>query len=77
MLAVQQMLADAGAIQGFLNCADNLTLYALSSTINGWLLDQGGWYVFVQVVFVGVVRVVTLCNWPIADHKPVLNCVQS
>ena len=59
---MQQMLADAGAIQGFLNCADNLTLYALSSTINGWLLDQGGWYVSPQRFLVGAFRVVVLYN---------------
>ena len=32
----------AAGIMGAVNCADNLTLYALSATLNGWLLDNGG-----------------------------------
>eukprot|EP01045_Picozoa_sp_COSAG04_P012947 COSAG04_NODE_893_length_9595_cov_4.687763_3_plen_293_part_00 len=41
-IMIEMSAKYAAAIQGAVNCADNLTLYALSSTLNGMFLDAGG-----------------------------------
>ena len=41
-MMIEMSAKYAAAIQGAVNCADNLTLYALSATLNGLFLDSGG-----------------------------------